>query len=103
MSDCKSRSKITCEIRCMEPPVVEAALKRLQPAGVEWVSYTCQISGKTEAILLIRITSYNVCYTKLLRGDVGQGCAGLVGAVGRKAQVQVQGLVGIPGLSYNFV
>jgi len=53
MSDCKSRSKITCEIRCMEPAVVETALKRLQPAGVEWVSYTCQISGKTEAILLI--------------------------------------------------
>jgi len=53
MSDCKSRSKITCEIRCMEPAVVEAALKRLLPAGVEWVSYMCQISGKTEAILLI--------------------------------------------------
>ena len=53
MSECKSRSKITCEIRCMEPAVVEDALKRLHPAGVEWVSYTCQISGNTEAILLL--------------------------------------------------
>lgn len=53
MSYCESRSKITCKIRCMDPTVVEAALKRLHPAGVEWVSYTCQISGKTEAILLI--------------------------------------------------
>ncbi|GAA0681562.1 hypothetical protein GCM10009104_02790 [Marinobacterium maritimum] len=37
----------------MDPAVVGAALKRLQPEGVEWVSYTCQISGKTESILLI--------------------------------------------------
>ena len=53
MPDCTSRSKITCEIRCMVPTAVEAALRRLDPAGVQWVSYTCQISGKTEAILLI--------------------------------------------------
>lgn len=53
MSDCTARSKISCEIRCMDPAVVETALTRLDPAGVEWVSYTCQISGKTEAILLI--------------------------------------------------
>lgn len=37
----------------MEPTAVEEASRRLDPAGVEWVSYTCQISGKTEAILLI--------------------------------------------------
>lgn len=53
MSECQSRSRITCEIRCMDPAMVESALKRLHPAGVEWVSYTCKISGKTEAILLI--------------------------------------------------
>lgn len=53
MSDCSSRSKIACEIRCMAPSAVEDALKRLEPAGVEWVSYTCKISEKTEAILLI--------------------------------------------------
>lgn len=53
MSDCTSRSKITCEIRCMDPDAVESAMKRLQPEGAEWVSYTCKISGKTEAILLI--------------------------------------------------
>jgi len=37
----------------MDPAAVEAALKQLHPAGVGWVPYTCQISGKTEAILLI--------------------------------------------------
>lgn len=37
----------------MDPAAVEAALKHLDPAGLEWVSYTCQISGKTESILLI--------------------------------------------------
>lgn len=37
----------------MAPSAVEDALKRLEPAGVEWVSYTCKISEKTEAILLI--------------------------------------------------
>lgn len=53
MSDCTSRSRITCELRCMDSADVEAALKRLDPADWEWVSYTCQISGKTEAILLL--------------------------------------------------
>lgn len=53
MAECSSRSKISCEIRCMDPDVVEEALNRLRPSGKEWVSYTCQISGKTEAILLI--------------------------------------------------
>lgn len=53
MSDCTSRSKIHCSIRCMDRHEVESALKRLQPEGVEWVSYTCKISGKSEEILLI--------------------------------------------------
>ncbi len=53
MADCTSVPKIKCGIRCMDPAVVAAASKRLRPAGMEWVSYTCQISGKTEAILLI--------------------------------------------------
>ena len=53
MSERASEAKITCRIRCMEPAVVESALKRLHPAGLEWVSYTCQISGNEESILLI--------------------------------------------------
>ncbi len=53
MPNCTSGSKISCEIRCMDPAAVEAATRRLDPVGVEWVSYTCQLSGKEEAILLI--------------------------------------------------
>lgn len=37
----------------MEPSTVEDAMRRLDPAGVERVSYTCQLSGKEEEILLI--------------------------------------------------
>jgi hypothetical protein len=32
---------------------VDTARTRLDPAGVEWVSYTCQLSGETETILII--------------------------------------------------
>lgn len=53
MRDCTAGSKITCEIRCLDPAVVEAALGRLDPAGVEWVSYRCQLSGQEESILLL--------------------------------------------------
>lgn len=53
MPECTSRSIITCSTRCMDSAVVEAALNRLDPAGLDWVSYTCQISGKTELALLI--------------------------------------------------
>ena len=37
----------------MDPADVEAAVKRLDRGGVERVSYTCQLSGETETILLI--------------------------------------------------
>ncbi|GGB89214.1 hypothetical protein GCM10011352_14000 [Marinobacterium zhoushanense] len=53
MSDFTSRSKISCEIRCVDLDGVETVMKRLPPAGAEWMAYTCTISGKTEAILLI--------------------------------------------------
>ena len=53
MSKCRARSKITCEIRCMDPADVEAAVRRLDRAGVERVSYTCQLSKETETILLV--------------------------------------------------
>ena len=53
MSKCNARSKITCEIRCMDPADVEAAVRRLDRGGVEQVSYTCQLSGETETILLV--------------------------------------------------
>ena len=53
MSNCQSGSKISCRIRCMESSAVEDAMHRLDPAGVERVSSTCQLSGKEEEILLI--------------------------------------------------
>jgi hypothetical protein len=37
----------------MDPAAVEAASTRLDPSGVEWVSYICQLSGEKEAVLLI--------------------------------------------------
>ena len=37
----------------MDPADVEAAVKRLDRAGVERVSYTCQLSAETETILLL--------------------------------------------------
>jgi len=45
--------KIPCEIRCMDPATVEAASRRLDPAGVEWIAYTCKLSGAKESVLLI--------------------------------------------------
>jgi hypothetical protein len=45
--------KIPCEIRCMDPATVEAASRRLDPTGVEWVAYTCKLSGANESVLLI--------------------------------------------------
>lgn len=53
MSNCESGSKISCRIRCMESSAVEDAMRRLEPAGLERVSYRCQLSGKEEEILLI--------------------------------------------------
>ena len=53
MQNRKSRSKISCEIRCMDPASAEDATARLDPTGVEWISYTCQLSGEKEAVLLI--------------------------------------------------
>ena len=37
----------------MDPADVEAAVSRLDRGGVERVSYTCQLSGETETILLV--------------------------------------------------
>ena len=37
----------------MDPADVEAAVRRLDRGGVERVSYTCQLSGETETILLL--------------------------------------------------
>ena len=37
----------------MDPADVEAAVRRLDRGGVERVSYTCQLSGEKEAILLV--------------------------------------------------
>lgn len=37
----------------MDPAAVDEAARRLDPGGVEWVSYTCQLSGEKEAILLV--------------------------------------------------
>jgi DNA-binding transcriptional ArsR family regulator len=53
MTKCSPRSKITCEIRCLAPVDVEAAARRLDPGGVERVSYTCQLSGETETLVLL--------------------------------------------------
>jgi hypothetical protein len=53
MADRKSASKISCEIRCIDRATVEAAAGRLDPAGVEWVPYTCKLSGANASVLLI--------------------------------------------------
>jgi hypothetical protein len=53
MANRKARSKISCEIRCIDTATVEAAARRLDPAGVEWVPYTCKLSGAKESVLLI--------------------------------------------------
>ena len=53
MASRKARSKISCEIRCINPATVEAASRRLDPAGVEWIPYTCKLSGAKESVLLI--------------------------------------------------
>jgi hypothetical protein len=45
--------KIPCEIRCMDPATVEAASRRPDPAGVEWVAYTCKFSGTKQSVLVI--------------------------------------------------
>lgn len=49
----ETESKITCEIRCMDPAAVEEAMGRLDPDGTVRVPYTCRISGKKEEILLL--------------------------------------------------
>lgn len=53
MANRKTRSKISCAIRCIDPATVAAASRRLDPAGVEWVPYTCKLSGAKESVLLI--------------------------------------------------
>jgi hypothetical protein len=45
--------KIPCEIRCMDPATVEAASRVPDPAGVEWVAYTCKFSGTKQSVLVI--------------------------------------------------
>lgn len=53
MANRKTGPKISCEIRCMDPATVEAASRRLHSAGVEWIAYTCKLSGAKESVLLI--------------------------------------------------
>jgi len=53
MTNCSAKSKIACEIRCLDPATVANAAQRLDPKGVERVSYTCQLSGEKEALLLL--------------------------------------------------
>lgn len=53
MTNRKTGSEISCEIRCIDPAMVEAASRRLDPAGVEWVPYTCKLSGAKESVLLM--------------------------------------------------
>jgi hypothetical protein len=48
----------------MDPAAVETAATRLDPSGVEWVPYSCHLSGEKQAVLLIgndlasRLTKY---------------------------------------------
>lgn len=49
----KTVSKISCEIRCLDPAAVEAAMRLLDADGMALVPYTCQISGDREEILLL--------------------------------------------------
>lgn len=53
MANDKTGPKISCEIRCLNPATVEAAFRRLDPAGAEWVAYTCKLSGAKESVLMI--------------------------------------------------
>lgn len=53
MTNCSAKSKIACDIRCLDPAVVANAARRLDPKGVERVSYTCQLSGEKEVLLLV--------------------------------------------------
>lgn len=53
MADRKSKSEISCEIRCIDPVAVEAASRRLDPAGAERIPYTCKLSGAKESVLLV--------------------------------------------------
>jgi len=79
MAKHKSGLKISCDIRCMDPATVEAASKRLDPAGLERVAYTCKLSGAKESVLLIGDelaseimkslpTAENLTGTKILAG-----------------------------------
>lgn len=53
MASRKIVPRISCEIRCIDPATMDAASRRLDPAGVEWVAYTCKLSGAKESVLLI--------------------------------------------------
>ena len=44
--------KFACSVRCMDPAAVRDAGLRLDPDGVEKVSYRCHLSGRQEQILL---------------------------------------------------
>ena len=37
----------------MDPAAVERAIRKLDPAGIERVAYTCQLSGKEYEVLLV--------------------------------------------------
>ena len=55
-----------------EPPApVRAALKSASPAGKISTPDLFEKAGALQAPPVYRITSYNVCYTKLLRGICG--------------------------------
>ncbi len=53
MTGCSSKSKITCDIRCLDAGVVKNARQHLTPAGIQWIDYVCKISGKEEKLLLV--------------------------------------------------
>jgi hypothetical protein len=63
----------------MDAAVVGVAARRIDPAGVEWIPYTCKLSGNRELVLLIgdelaaRIMAAlpaveNIAGTKILAG-----------------------------------
>jgi len=53
MANRKAGPKISCEIRCIDPATVEIVSRHLDTAGIEWVTYTCKLSGAEESVLLI--------------------------------------------------
>jgi hypothetical protein len=53
MHDSTPKSKIKCEIHCMDPATVNNVKTKLESSGIAWIPYTCQISGDKENILLI--------------------------------------------------